>query len=112
MHWKEEYEQKLVTAEEAVRAVKSGDKVFFGGGTEPRMLAIALAARRGELTDVKLNVGLPTRDFGWLQPGWESSFSIQLTMPGPVVYEALWEKRCDLEVGFILPTIGVSDIDL
>jgi len=112
MSWKEEYRQKLVTAEEAVGVVKSGDKVSFGGGTEPRTLAKALAARKDELAGVKLNMALPTRDFGWLQPGWESSFALQLTMPGPVAYKAIRDKRCDLEVGFIIPSIGAEDTDV
>lgn len=112
MSWKEEYRKKLVSVEEAVGVVKSGDKVSFGGGTEPRTLAKALAARKDELTGVKLNMGLPTRDFGWLQPGWEGSFILQLAMPGPVAYEAIRDKRCDLEVGFIIPSIGGEDIDV
>ena len=112
MKWEEEYKQKLVTPEEAVKVVKSGDKVFFGGGTEPRNLAAALAMRKDELSDVQLNVGLPTQDFGWFQPGWESSFAVQLIMPGPVAYEALWDKRCDLEISSIPPSIGSNDIDV
>ena len=30
MNWREEYEQKLVSAEEAVKVVKSGDRIGFG----------------------------------------------------------------------------------
>ena len=55
MDYKSEYKSKLRTAEEAVRVVKSGDWVEYGGGVVfPTLCAAALAARRDELTDVKV----------------------------------------------------------
>ena len=55
MDYKSEYKSKLRTAEEAVRAVKSGDWVEYGCGvTFPTLCDAALAARRDELTDVKV----------------------------------------------------------
>ena len=52
--WQDEYQRKLVAAEEAVKVVKSGDRViasFFGG----RLLGEALAARRSELSNVTIH---------------------------------------------------------
>lgn len=55
MNFKEEYQRKLVTAEEAVNAVKSGDWVDYGSfAGQTVLLDQALAKRRDELTDVKL----------------------------------------------------------
>ncbi len=55
MNFKEEYQRKLVTAEEAVKAVKSGDWVDYGSfAGQTVLLDRALAKRRDELTDVKL----------------------------------------------------------
>ena len=55
MDYQAEYRKKLVTPEEAVRAVKSGDWVDYGhGAVRPWLLDEALAARRDELTDVKI----------------------------------------------------------
>lgn len=55
MDYKSEYKSKLRTAEEAVRVVKSGDWVEYGCGvTFPKLCDAALAARRDELTDVKV----------------------------------------------------------
>lgn len=59
----QQYANKLVTPEEAVRlAVKSGDWVDYGFGAGfPELLDRALAARKGELTDVKIRGGLVIR---------------------------------------------------
>ena len=49
------YQQKLTTAEEAVKVVKSGDWVDYTWATShPVELDKALAARKDELTDVKV----------------------------------------------------------
>lgn len=62
MSFTEEYKQKLTTAQEAVKVVKSGDWVDFGwcAGT-PVALDKALAARYEELEDVKLRGGVLLR---------------------------------------------------
>ena len=53
------YQQKLTTPEQAVKAVKSGDWVDYGWCTNhPVALDKALAARKGELTDVKVRGGV------------------------------------------------------
>ena len=54
-----EYKSKLTTAEEAVKVVKSGDWVDYGTNIGfPKLLDAALAARRDELTDVKIRGNL------------------------------------------------------
>ncbi len=59
MSFKKEYKSKLVTAEEAVKIVKSGDWVDYGWCTgTPEALDKALAARTDELTDVKVRGGI------------------------------------------------------
>lgn len=59
MGFAEEYAKKLTTAEEAVKVVKSGDWVDYGWCTATaRELDQALAARAGELEDVKLRGGI------------------------------------------------------
>lgn len=55
-----EYKQKLVSAEEAVRVVHSGDWVAYGHfAMAPMMLDKALAERKDELLDVKVNAVCP-----------------------------------------------------
>ena len=59
MNYQEMFQQKLTTAEEAVKVVKSGDWVDYGWcGNHPIALDKALAARKDELYDVKLRGGV------------------------------------------------------
>ncbi len=59
MEYQEEYRQKLKSAEEAVKIVRSGDWVDYGWCTgTPDLLDRALAARTDELTDVKVRGGI------------------------------------------------------
>ena len=59
MSYQEMYQQKLVTAEEAVKVVKSGDWVDYTWCTNhPIELDKALAARKDELHDVKIRGGV------------------------------------------------------
>ena len=62
MNYQEVYRQKLTTADEAVKAVKSGDWVDYGWCTDtPDVLDQALARRADELTDVKVRGGVLLR---------------------------------------------------
>lgn len=78
MSYQKEYQQKLTSASEAVKVVKSGDWVDYGWCTcTPETQDKALAARSGELTDVKVCGGIlvhmpaiaqvpdPARHFTW-----------------------------------------------
>ena len=59
MSYQDMYKQKLVTAEEAVKVVKSGDWVDYTWCTNhPIELDKALAARKDELHDVKIRGGV------------------------------------------------------
>jgi 4-hydroxybutyrate CoA-transferase len=101
MSWEEEYKRKLVTPEEAISRIKSGDRVVFVQGNEPQALGLTLASRLGELENVTLSVRTPGRDFGWYDAGWEISFNIEIGFPLPIVREAIAEKRCDIAIGSV-----------
>lgn len=59
MNWVSEYSKKLVSADEAVKVVKSGDWIEYGfGTTSANELDQALAKRKDELWDVKIRVDL------------------------------------------------------
>ena len=55
--WQEVFRDKLVSADEAVRRVKSGDLVRFVMGPVPVTLVNALARRRDELHGVRVHQG-------------------------------------------------------
>lgn len=102
MDWREEYKRKLVTPEEAISTVKSGDHVAFSYGMEPMALGFALAARKEELRGVRLLVPAPGRDFPWYEPGWEDSFQIEVGYILPMVREMVAERRGDYLVSSLL----------
>ena len=56
MDWKTDYAAKRTTAAEAIKCVKSGDRVVFAHACgEPLDLVDALVARAGELEHVEIN---------------------------------------------------------
>ncbi len=73
--WREEYKRKLVSADEAARAIKSGDNVFIPN-TYLGVMPESIVARRDELRDVTVEICTPLSDPGWLTPGMEDSFNI------------------------------------
>ncbi|MBI2908853.1 MAG: hypothetical protein HYX92_14515 [Chloroflexi bacterium] len=95
MDWLEEYKCKLVSAEEAVKIVKSGDRVGIPIGEQPEALMDALARRKGELRGVEICTRSPQRDPGWLQPGWEDSFRVDIDMVTGISVPALDKKVVD-----------------
>jgi 4-hydroxybutyrate CoA-transferase len=99
MSWEEEFKKRIVTPEEAISRVKSGDRVCFVQGNEPQALGLALAARFGDLENVTISVRTPGKDFGWYDPGWEASFLVEIGFPLPIVRQMIAEKRCDIEIG-------------
>jgi 4-hydroxybutyrate CoA-transferase len=115
MSWQESYKKKIVTAEEAVSHIKSGDRVCFTQGNEPQALGLALAGRLGELENVLLSLRTPGRDFGWYDPVFEMSFKIEVGFPLPIVRQIIAERRCNLAIGglgfvFIDEDRGPADV--
>ncbi len=101
MGWQEEYERKVVSAEEAVKVIKSGDQVAFAYGLEPLDLAMALIGRSAEL-NLKVLVPAPGRDFPWYEPGWEEIFQVTVGYILPVARKMMEEKRGDYLVSGLL----------
>lgn len=102
MSWKEEYERKTITPEEAAKKIKSGGHVAFAYGLEPNDLALALVGRSGELKDIRLYVPAPGRDFPWYEPGWEDTFKVSIGYVLPVARSMMEERRGDYMVSGLL----------
>jgi 4-hydroxybutyrate CoA-transferase len=101
--WQEEYQRKLTSAEEAARMVKSGDLVAFTAGREAHAVGLAIAARLGDLTGVKVLAPSPGYDFGWYDPGWDEAFEITISWPTATAQDMLDERRCDINLPLIIP---------
>ena len=96
MNWMQEYKSKLVTAEEAVSLVKSGDTVFTSGNAAtPYVLVRALAEMADDLRDVAVTHVLLLGDDPLSRPGMEKSFRHNSLFVGPADRVAVNEGRAD-----------------
>jgi acyl-CoA hydrolase len=96
MSWLDDYKAKLCHADEAVKIVKSGDRIYYGGNAAiPRALVDALARRAPDLRDVRLGHVLLIGDDPLSAPGMERSFRHHSMFVGPADRAAVNEGRAD-----------------
>ena len=75
MDWREKYKDKMTTAAEAVRHVKSGEKIIFADWIgEPPALVDALVARYQELENVTIIHGMSPGPNEYLEEKYEGHF--------------------------------------
>jgi len=76
--WIDLYKKKVCTAEEAARAVKSGDRIMnpLCLGQPTNLIMDAIADRKDELTDCEFHACLTLRPYKILQPEYRKSFKI------------------------------------
>jgi 4-hydroxybutyrate CoA-transferase len=108
--WHEKYKRQVISAEEAAQMVKSGDKVVFSAGRETFAIGMAIAARLGELKNVKIFVPSPGYDFGWYDAGWDESFDVTVMMGTATCQEAIDTRRCDFNFGTIVPFYMIEEM--
>lgn len=76
MDWRQIYQSKLTTAEEAVKEVRSGDGVLPShAAAEPKHLINALMARKDELEGVEIWQGLNVGDAPYALPEYAGHFT-------------------------------------
>lgn len=109
MSWVEEFEKKIVSAEESAGLVKSGDLVLFTSGREARSVGLALAGRKESLKGVRVIAPTPTYDFGWYDDGWQDSFNVTIRMPTAACQDAVDARRVDLDPGSLIPFIEMDE---
>ncbi|HTY37821.1 MAG TPA: acetyl-CoA hydrolase/transferase C-terminal domain-containing protein [Bacteroidota bacterium] len=96
MNWIDQYKQKVVSLEEAVSVVKSGDRIFISGNAAtPTLLATGLARRKAELTDVEVNHILVLGEDPLSDPGMENHFRHNSLFVGAADRKAIQEGRSD-----------------
>jgi 4-hydroxybutyrate CoA-transferase len=94
--WRNLHRHKLVSAEQAVAHVKSGDRVVIGHACgEPPSLVEALVARAGELRDVEIVHMVAMGPAKYAQAGMENSFRHNALFVGGSTRKAVGEKRAD-----------------
>jgi 4-hydroxybutyrate CoA-transferase len=95
-HWRDACREKLVSAEQAVKVVKSGDRVLFHTtASEPAALAEALAARAPQLRDVEVVHMFLVSQGLFARPEMQGSFRYNGLFLSPPVRKAVAEGRAD-----------------
>jgi acyl-CoA hydrolase len=96
MSWYESYKAKLTTPEQAVMAIQSGFRIYYGGNAAtPFALIDALTRRREELHDVQLNHVLLVGEDPIGKPEYEGHFRHNSLFVGPADRAAVNEGRAD-----------------
>ena len=96
MSWMETYKSRVTTAKEAVKAIKSGDRIFLTGNCSvPQTLLNALVARAPGLEDVEICHALTIGSGNYVAPEMEGHLRANSLFIGPNVRKAVQEGRAD-----------------
>ncbi len=96
LHVFNQYSKKIVSAEEAVKVVKSNDKIVMHSNCAfPSVLVDALVQRKDELTGVEIYHALTVGPLAYLEPGNEKSFNHRAFFVGANSRKAVQEGRAD-----------------
>lgn len=96
MKWMEEYKKKLTTAEDAVKLIESGTRIYVSGNAAtPYPLVNALAKRKDELVDVDVVHVLLLGEDPLSAPGMEGHFRHKSLFVGPADRKAVNEGNAD-----------------
>ncbi|MBN1637509.1 MAG: acetyl-CoA hydrolase/transferase family protein [Ignavibacteriales bacterium] len=94
--WIKKYKEKLTTAEEAVKVIKSGDNIIVQPGcAAPFRVINAMVDRKEELYDVKIYHILIVGKLRYLEPGMEKHFRHIALFIGANARAAVNEGRAD-----------------
>ena len=90
------YKSKIVTAEEAVKCIKSYDKILIHSFCAfPHKIVEALVNRKDELDQVEIFHALTVGELSYLKPGMEKHFIHNATFIGKNSREAVQDGRAE-----------------
>ncbi len=115
MKWMENYRAKVTPAEEAVRVIKNGDKLYTSGNAAtPYVILDALANRKDELQGVQVYHLLLMGDDPLSRPEMEGHFRHKSLFVGTADRKAVNEGRADYIPIFLyeIPRVIREQIDL
>jgi 4-hydroxybutyrate CoA-transferase len=108
--WTEEYRTKLRTAQEALEAVHSGDRIWVQSGCgAPSVLLDALVARAAELWDVELVHMKTLGEAVYTRPEYAGHFRHRGMFLGENVREAVTAGRADYTPIFLSEIEGLFE---
>ncbi len=96
MAWVEQYKNKIVSAKEAVRAVKSGDRIFLTGNCSvPNITLDALVTYSKKLRKVEICHALTIGSTEYVSSEMEGHLRVNALFIGPNIRTAVQEGRAD-----------------
>jgi len=96
MSWEAQYKSRLKTADEALRCVESGNRVYIQPGcAEPETLVEALMRRAPELFNVEIVHMMTMGCAPYVAPEMEGHFRHNAVFIGPNVRDAINQGRAD-----------------
>ncbi len=96
MKWKDKYKSQIVSAQDAVRNVKSGDRLFLTSNCSvPKTLLGALVKYAPELEDVVIFQGLTVADSDYVAPEMSGHLRVNTIFSSPNVRKAVNEGLAD-----------------
>jgi 4-hydroxybutyrate CoA-transferase len=103
--WTELYKDKLITAQDAVTHIKSGDRVMFGHAAgEPLVLVDAMVANYKQYRDVEIIHWVPMGKGEYTKPEMAGHFIHNALFVGSPTRQAVTEKRADFTPCFFSET--------
>jgi len=96
MSWTDQYKQKVVAPAEAVKAVKSGDRIFLTGNCSvPSTILAALVDRALELHDVEICQALTIGSADYVSPEFEGHLRVNTMFISHNIRKAVQDGRAD-----------------
>ncbi|NPA31116.1 MAG: acetyl-CoA hydrolase/transferase family protein [Chloroflexi bacterium] len=109
-YWERIYHQRMTTAQEAVQAIRSGQRVFLTGNCSvPQTVLKALVqrARAGEIEDVEIVQVLTVGDAEYVSPELAGRLRVNTLFISENVRQAVHEGRADFTPVFLSEVPGL-----
>jgi acetyl-CoA hydrolase len=96
MSWQSIYQSRVTTAEEAIHAIESGDRIFLTGNCSvPKVLLAALVERAPQLADVEITHALTMGSADYVAEEMAGHLRVNTMFIGANVRTAVQEGRAD-----------------
>ena len=96
MNWADQYKKKVVSAQEAVRAVQSGSRIFLTGNCSvPQVILAALVEYAHQIQDVEICHALTLGSADYVAPEMEGHLQVNTLFIGHNVRQAVQDGRVD-----------------
>ncbi|MCA9937108.1 MAG: acetyl-CoA hydrolase/transferase family protein [Anaerolineales bacterium] len=108
MKWEEIYRRKVTDADNAVARIRSGSRIYLGGGAGvPKVLIDAMVRRADELRDVEITHILTFADAPYVKPEYNDAFRVNALFIGHNVRKAVQQGRADFTPVFLSEIPGL-----